>query len=147
MKKIVIATVLVIMTMTLAVSAMAADTYTSDTIAVPTVTEVAAPVGYDNPADDTLLAPPIVAYTLDYLDDVALEKGYVIENHEGDAIRIYTRQEANSVIHVIIDSDLATACVHTDPDIPGAIMGVVVYADAEEGLVFSTMDIVELLFV
>lgn len=89
-------------------------------------------------------ALPLVAYTWDYLDDVAIENGYAIEEPEEGSFRIYTRDEDGYVTHVIISSDFATICVHSDPNMPGAIMGVECYAD--ETVVYSTVDIVEVLF-
>lgn len=115
-------------------------------------TEQSAPTGYfygaksvaEYSEDEVVLGEPLVAYTWDYLDTLAIENGYVIEEPKDGAFRIYTMAEPGYVIHVIIRADIATSCIHTDPNMPGAIMGVALHAD--ETVVYSTVDIVDLLF-
>lgn len=106
------------------------------------ISEIAALDGYT--VDEAVLGAPLVAYTWDYLDDVATEKGYVIEEPEEGIFRLYTRDGDGYMTHVIISADLATICVHSDPNMPGAIMGVECYAD--KNVVYSTVDIAEILF-
>ena len=106
------------------------------------ISEIATPDGYT--VDEAVLGAPLVAYTWDYLDDVATENGYANEEPEEGSFLIYTRDEDGYVTHVIISSDFATICVHSDPNMPGAIMVVECYAD--ETVVYSTVDIVEVLF-
>lgn len=103
-------------------------------------TEVEAPDGYGG---EGALAEPLVAYTWAYLDEIALGKGYVIQEPQDGVFRAYTRKESGRMVHVVIEADLATACVHSDSELPGAMMGV--WCHANKTTVYSTVDIANLL--
>lgn len=148
MKRTIIAIVLVIMAMTMSVSAQAVDAATSNNANDAMVTEVAAPAGYCSCVDCnavTELDPPIAAYSMHYIDAVALSKGYTIDEHDSSIIRAYSKQDDGRTVHVVITQELATVCVHSDNDLPGAIMGVWVHMG--KNLLFTTVDCLELLFV
>ena len=103
-------------------------------------TEVETPDGY---GEEGVLAEPLVAYTWAYLDEIALGKGYVIQEPQDGVFRAYTRKESGRMVHVVIEADLATACVHSDSELPGAMMGV--WCHANKTTVYSTVDIANLL--
>lgn len=151
MKKVMSIVTLVVMAMCLTVSASAAsiDGGTHGSSASATTpdrpyeaVEIAAPNGYVEEGE-TALGTPLVAWTWDYLDEVALEKGYIIVETDDGVSRTYIRDESGYMTTIVIESEFATVCVHCG-DMPGAIMGVWCYAD--EDMVYSTVDLVDLLF-
>lgn len=157
MKKVIaliIATMLMVSTIT-ATAAAAEPTHGASAGSTSPMAMIEAPAGYLCPEtlvetpdsytveDEAVLGEPLVAYTLSYLDELALEKGYIIVEADDGVSRTYIHDESGYMTTIVIESDFATVCVHCG-EMPGAIMGVWCYAD--EDMVYSTVDLVDLLF-
>lgn len=154
MKKLVIA--LAVMA-ALTVSASAAESTHGASAGMPsTATMIEAPTGYLYPEmpveapdgyaeGESEIGEPLVAYTLDYLDELALEKGWVVVETGGGKYRDYVRTVDGYRTMICLEADFATVCVHgSDPEMPGAIMGMQCYIDIDAAVVYSTVDIAAL---
>lgn len=156
MKKVIsliIATML--MASTITATAAAAEPVHGASAGAVTLTE--APAGYLYPEtlvetpdgyvveDEAVLGAPLVAYTLSYLDELALEKGYIVVETGGGKYRDYVHTEDGVQTLISFKQDFVTVCTHDmNSDMPGAIMGVQCYIDINCDVVYSTVDLTEL---
>lgn len=159
MKKVIsliIATMLMASTIT-ATAAAAEPVHGASAGAPSTVTLTEAPAGYLYPEtlaetpdgyvveDEAVLGAPLVAYTLSYLDELALEKGYIVVETGGGKYRDYVHTEDGVQTLISFKQDFVTVCTHDmNSDMPGAIMGVQCYIDINCDVVYSTVDLTEL---
>lgn len=160
MKKVIsliIATML--MASTITATAAAAEPVHGASAGTPsTVTPTDAPAGYLYPEtlvetpdgyvveDEAVLGEPLVAYTLSYLDELALEKGYIVVETGGGKYRDYIRVSGIRTM-ISFKQDFVTVCTYEmDSDMIGSIMGVQCYIDVNCDTVYGTVDIVEVLF-
>lgn len=160
MKKVIsliIATMLMASTITATASA-AEPVHGASAATTSLVTMIDAPVGYlysetlvEAPdgyvaEDEAVLGDPLVAYTLSYLDEQALEKGYIIVETAGGKYRDYIRVSGIRTM-ISFKQDFVTVCTYEmDSDMIGSIMGVQCYIDVNCDTVYGTVDIVEVLF-
>ena len=159
MKKVIsliIATMLMASAIT-ATAAAAEPVHGASAGAPSTVTLTEAPAGYLYPEtlvetpdgyvveDEAVLGAPLVAYTLSYLDELALEKGYIVVETGGGKYRDYVHTVDGIRTMISFTPDFVTVCTHDeDADLPGAIMGVQCYIDIDCDVVYSTVDLQEL---
>lgn len=148
----------IMMTSTITATAAAAEPVHGASAGTPSaVTLTEAPAGYLSPEtlvetpdgyvveDEAVLGAPLVAYTLSYLDELALEKGYIVVETGGGKYRDYVHTEDGVQTLISFKQDFVTVCTHDmNSDMPGAIMGVQCYIDINCDVVYSTVDLTEL---
>ena len=86
-----------------------------------------------------------IYYEKGYLDELALEKGYIVVETGGGKYRDYVHTVDGIQTKISFTQDFVTVCTHdADSDMPGAIMGVQCYIDINCDVVYSTVNLTEL---